>query len=354
MEKQVLLEGLDNLKALADNPRYSFLKDKDLSRIQKDYREINYPFGTVRIQTLASEPEGKLNEDAPIVLNMGKGRELIAVLDGASSQKPMYGLNKDGISGAFFVSHLLSMGFETTPEYKDLCDRTELSAKDIMIEMNKWIYGKIKDIEGVDYTDAATVPGMAAAFVLIDEPNKRLSLAQVADSKIAAVKANGEIILLTPNLNEKFDKETMEYVALLAKNFNVDIGHVRQIPEAKELIRLQLADSFRRKTNKVGGCGVMNGSPEMASNSLIYSEYIPLDGSISSLLLYTDGVDQPYSKDEASMQEAAIHLSNSYYSNNEKPFLEKGAEILNSDPKFEKIPRLKKRDDALIVEIRLK
>lgn len=352
VENQSDLSGIDRLKVLPDRPEFAFFKDKDLSHIQEIRKSQEYPFGTVIIETLASGSEGKLNEDSPMVIPLGEGRTFIAVLDGASSQKKIEGLDSNGVSGAFYISHLASMGFRESQEYKDLCLKPELSAKDVVAVMNRWIYGQMKDIRGVNYSDRAKIPGMAAAFVLIDENSKKISIAQVADSGIAAEKSDGTFEVLTPNLNERFDRETMDYVKELAKEYNTDLGHLRKdFPDAKEKIRIQLAESFNKKINQSGGCGVMNGMPEMLTNGLVYSYDIPMDGRISTLTLYSDGAVLPYMSEDDSPDDAAKGLVDSFYTNGEKSPLQVGADILAGDPNFTKNPRLKGRDDSTYIRI---
>jgi hypothetical protein len=247
---------------------------------------------------------------------------------------------------------MVQMKFAMSQEYNNLCQKSELTAKDVMITMNGWILNNMQNIPGVDYSDASSVPGMAAAFLLVDEKNNRLTLAQVADATMALVNSDGGVQVLTPNLNEKYDTETMGYVEKLVKEFNSDLSHIRQIPEAKELIREQLVDSFNRKINQKGGCGILNGMPEMVSNGLIYSDSMPLDNKVSSILLFSDGAIQPYTGKDVSMKTAVKSLVNVLDKRNGTPVLKLGESILEDDSSFVKIPRMKLKDDSTIIEIR--
>lgn len=354
METVVQASPADKLKDLKNNRLFWFLKDKDVSKVEQDIRHEEFPFGSVYIETLGSGSEGKMNEDAPLVLDMGRGRVLLAVLDAASSQKKIESLDREGISGAFYVSHLASFGFEASQEYKDLCAMDDLSAGDIMIDMNKWLYGKMLNVPGVDYSDIPSVPGMAAVFLLVDPIAKRLSIAQVADAVAAVVKSEGTTEVITPNLNERFDKETMDFVYEQVKEFKSDLPHIRQIPEAKENIRLQLADSFTRKTNKKGGMGIMNGMTEMVTNHLFYTNNFYMDEKISSILLYSDGAILPYMEKGVSQDKAAENFAKSIYGKTNKSPIKDGAAILEADSDFTKVPRMKKRDDATVIAVRFK
>lgn len=351
MENNNPLSRADKLRSLADKPIYWFLKGKDFGKLEHDIRKEEYPFGSVTIETLGSGAVGKMNEDAPLVLGMGEGRTLIAVLDAASSQKKNEAFDLDGVSPAFYVSHLTSMGFADSWEYKDLCKKQELSVKDILIEMNSWIYKNLKDLPGVNYEDVPTVPGMAAVLMLVDEPNKRISIAQVADASAALVKGDGKIEVITPNLNASFDEKTMEFVHELVNEYGSDLSHIRQIPEAKERIRIHLAESFIQKTNKKGGTGVLNGMSELVSSNLVYSTDIYLDDKISSIVLFSDGAIQPYMTIGVSINKAAEGLVNSIYGKNQISPLKDGEAVLAADPDFSRIPRMKAQDDKTMIAV---
>lgn len=342
----------DKLKDLEGKPLFWFLKNKDVECIQHNIEKKEFSFGSVYIETLGSGVGTKLNEDSPMVLPMGEDRVLFAVFDGASSQKEIHSLSSGGISGAFYISHMVSMEFETSQEYTDLSQSPELSAKDIMIAMNKWIFEKMKKVPGVDYSDIPTVPGMAAALLLVDQLSRKLSIAQVADAAIASVNSDGSTAVLTPDLNKKFDAETMTYVAELVGRYGSDLAHIRQIPEAKELIRRQLARSFAKKTNKKGGCGIMNGMREMVSNGLIYASGLQMNEKLSSILLFSDGAILPFSGKDIPVEDAAKALADTLYRKSDTSPLMQGAEILESDPDFIKIPRIKLKDDSTLIEVR--
>lgn len=354
MENNNPLSQTDKLKALADKPMFSFLKNQDLGSIQYDLRREELPFGSVYVETFGSGATGKMNEDAPVILDMGDERTLIAVLDAASSQKKNSSFDSEGVSGAFYVSHLTSMGFVNSKEYGDLKNRVDLSAEDILLEINSWIYKNMKDIPGVDYSDAASVPGMAAVLMLVDKTNKRISLAQVADAAATLVKSDGSVEVLTPNLNASFDEKTMEFVHDLVGEYNSDLSHIRQIPEAKERIRIHLAESFVEKTNKKGGVGILNGMPELTSNHLIYSANIYLDDKVSSILLYSDGAILPFMEKGVSPDIAAEAFVKKVYGKTEVSTLIDGAKVLESDTDFSRIPRMKLKDDATLVAVSFK
>ncbi len=351
METATNLSTSDRLRSLTNDGLFWFLRNRDLGHIQHGLTFEKYDFGSAHIETLASGAVGKLNEDAPMVLPMGKGRTLFAVLDGASSQKQISGLHPSGLSGAFYLSHLASMGFGTTAEYANLTQKAELTAKDIMVTMNEWIHEKLRNVPGIDYSDISTLSGMAAAFMLVDIPNKRLTIAQVADTSIALARNDGEVKIITPNLNERFDEETLKYAIELVGKYKSDLAHIRQIPEAKELIASQIMQANVNKTNKRGGCGIMNGMPEMVSNGLICSDTMPINDEIVSMVLFSDGAILPFTGKDISLETSAEALIDTLERNDNSSALTIGASILEHDVDFTKIPRLKLKDDATVINV---
>lgn len=338
-------------KELPIGSTFWFLEKTDDAHIAHNLRFQNYSFGTVSLETLGSGAEGKRNEDSFLVLPMGWGRTLFAVFDGASSQKKIEGLDGVGVSGAFYISHLSSLGFEDSLEYKELFQRPLVNAKDTMMAMNSWLHGKLKQIPGIDYSDPSSVPGMAAAFIMVDVPKKRVTLAQVADCGVAVTDTFGGIRMITPNLNEKFDQETMTYARELSTTFNSDLSKFRRIPEAKELLRQQLIESFHRKTNKKGGCGIMNGMVEVISNNLIYTDSILLDDNLSSILMFSDGAILPYMEQGVPIELAVKKLAKVTENSDHNSVLETGSSILESDTDFSRVPRMKLKDDATLISI---
>lgn len=347
-EIQITIE--DRYKDLANDSNFWFLRGKNvIEKIQHESVELRRGFGEVKAETLASSPEKKLNEDAFLIHGIGKGRTLLAVLDGASSQKEISGLEKHGVNGAFYASHLAATGFTESGEFKNLSVRESLTAKDVMEQMNAWIFGQMKNIEGIDYSDSLTIPGMASVILIVDEEEKTLSLAQAADSMAISVDSGGHVEILTPNLNQKFDDETMEKAEQLALENNCTLAEVRGNPDLWKKVKEQLQGSFRKKINTKGGVGILNGMKELFENKLVYTSEVKINPDLSAIILFSDGAILPYQKNGISYQKAADDLVASVFSGKGKPPLSKGAEVLSQDPDFTQIPRLKKRDDATLI-----
>jgi len=227
--------------------------------------------------TLASDEVNKPNEDAYTNLNLGQGRTLFALIDGASSQAPISGLAKYGVSGAFYVSHLIAYGFKYSDAYQELCTMPELNAKDVMIKVNTWVKGEMEKVEGVDYENVLTIPGAAATFALLDFNSDKLSIAHVADTievddYEAYLKDDPNAAKInTGNRNAKFDDATMELAYKIAKENGITPVEAAKDPRVKQ----QLKDSYKSKINTQNGVGILNGMPQLVENGLI--EEISLD-----------------------------------------------------------------------------
>jgi len=346
---------LDNLK---DNPLFWFIKDTSHeSLVQIQHQRVNKTInlGTdgselkllFEAETLGANPEGKLNEDSFLAIPMGEGRELFAVLDGASSQKEITGLSKFSIRGAFYVSHLVALGFPNSSVHQELTSRESLTAGDVLKAVNVWLYEQMEKIEGVDYNDPLSIPGMAATFALFDSKKGEITIAHVADTVACINYKDGSFEVPTPNLNEKFDQETLELAKKLARERSCTLSEAMKTTDAREHLR----DSFRRKINAPDGCGILNGMPALVKNNLIYETRIKITEDINSLLLFSDGALIPFLEDKNLIETITSFVNKYHNPHSGVSVLEEGAQILADDPNFEKIPRTKSRDDSTFIKI---
>lgn len=349
------------LYGLKDNPEFWFFEDIEtdkISRLQHDYtrQEIKLesdPGKRLMVQagTLGAEPENKPNEDTFMILPFGEGRMLFSVIDGASSQKEISGLSKHGVKGSFYISHLLSEGFSLCPEYHDLCQKDSLTAGTIMRVVNRWLFSNLAKIEGVDYSDYATIPGMSTTFALVNGRDGLISVAHVADTEGVVETISGDLDVLTFNQNARFDEETLGLMRRLAGEYGCHIGQVKQIEEGASKIKTQVINSYRRKINTPGGCGILNGMPELVTNKLIYETKIALD-KVRSILLASDGALLPYTLTENDKpgNSSARYLQLLKVLGGEN-LLTSGAAVLMEDINFELYPRSKLRDDATFMQV---
>lgn len=330
------------------------LSGEELEKTRHNIERGKFLGGSYYAETMISGAPGKKNEDSYAILPMGKGRTLFALLDGATSQKKNKSLDELGMSGAFYISHLTSMRFPESQDFADLCRLDDLIAKDILMISNRWIFNKLQKVPGVDYSDVCTIPGMAAAFVLVDVPNQKMTVAQVADTCIALIGQSGGVEIASNDTNAKFDAETMAYASEISKTFGISLAQIRKHVEANELLHAHLRDSFRRKINTPNGCGILNGMSEMERNNLYYTNEFKLDGRIKEVLLYSDGATQPYTGGKVRPEEAVMGLHSVFnLNNNGNSVIDVGISILDNDPDFVKIPRLKHRDDSTVIKIDL-
>lgn len=365
IEKSEGTPTIQLLNSLKHEPVFWYMKhtpESTLVKIQHERLSKTVEVGTGKKQlklsfnaeTLGSNPEAKLNEDAFLNISMGEGRDLFAVLDGASSQKEISGLSKFGVRGAFYVSHLVALGFPNSSVHHELTSRKNLSAADVFKSVNSWIFDQMKQIEGVDYKDPLSIPGMAATFVLVDSEKRKLTIAHAADTVACICHKNGDLQVVTPNQNERFDQETLELAQKLAAKRNCTLRELMSIPDAKAQIKKHLRASFRKKINTPDGCGILNGMPSLVKNNLIFEKSIGITKTIDSLLLFSDGALVPFSRNKELTETIGSFLKELESSDGKLSVLEKGAQILEEDSEFEKIPRIKKRDDSTFVQISFK
>jgi hypothetical protein len=271
-----------------DPKLFWFLEGKDPNIIQNQSEGYNgLTYGRVNnlpvvvdvvSGTLASDPINKPNEDSYANIDIGPGRTLFALIDGASSQAPISGLEKHGVSGAFYVSHLIAYGFKSSESYKELCSRTDIKAKDIMVSVNDWVRGEMQKVEGVDYNNVLTIPGAAATFVLLDISNEQMSIAHVADTieidNIDGYLANDidAVNIHTGNRNAAFDDVTLALANQISQEKGITIVEASKDPR----VRQQLKDSYKSKINTPNGVGILNGMPQLVENDLIEEKTVYL------------------------------------------------------------------------------
>jgi hypothetical protein len=319
------------------------------------------------LSTIASDPENKLNEDAFLHLDFSDDpqnpRQLLAVIDGASSQMPIAALDRYGVSGAFYISHLVEFGFPKSELYKSLKSQPELSAKDIVIALNGWIKEHLEVIDGVNYNDAATIPGAAATFALIDFAKGNISLAHVADTiAVSGIQVDDNAGLTpsvdgarthTGNLNKEFDDETH----LLVNQIMEETGATRDVAAKDPRVKEQLRASFRRKINIK--CGILNGQDGLVTNNLIEENNIDLlnlqqDGKPAksfSLILASDGFYSvfPPGQDGEVDALAVAEFGSDFFGRKNATVVEDVREAFLADPHFSSKPRLKLVDDITLV-----
>ena len=133
----------------------------------------------VRQETQPALIAGRLNEDCSSVVPLGPNCLLLCEFDGASSRNGIRGLDKHGLTGAFYVSHLAALSFSQSEVLARLVNQPDIIASDVLREMNPWLKSKLEKIDGVDYKDVLSIPGMASVICLIDANAGQASIANV-------------------------------------------------------------------------------------------------------------------------------------------------------------------------------
>jgi len=116
----------------------------------------------------------------------------------------------------------------------------------------------------------------------------------------------------------------------------------------------QLKESFGRKINTPGGCGILNGMPELPSNALIYENRVPVTSKLARIAIFSDGATLPYHQpglDDDDVIKAMAVETREYPVGEGFKFLDRVSELLKEDPGFEKHPRLRD-DDKTALEVR--
>lgn len=319
-------------------------------------RIVPVKFGTWSADIRFGTTEGrKLNEDTVLARPFGKDRLLVAALDGASSQKPVTGLETYGVKGSWYVSHLAALGYTQTERFKILQNIKGITAKDIVVDLNNWLREKLSKVEGVDYNDVLTIPGMAATFALIDFNDGKISIGHVADTIGIAEYTDG-FEVVTDNKNEKWDTETMAKVDEIRVEYEKTTGKRISRREAKDnpQVRAQLAESFRKKINTPNGTGILNGMPELETNGLIHTQEIEISPNLRKIHLATDGVHLAWTgradiDDETKIRKILGALDNPHYRPGD-PFYDIRIR-LELDPDHEAIRRLGSYDDATYISV---
>jgi hypothetical protein len=223
--------------------------------------------------TKAGKPD-RPNEDAYAIVQSGVQKELLTagVFDGISSVVDLPDLK--GVKGARFASHFVRMRF------LELAGDPDINMKQLMVRLNRLLAEANSQLEGADLDKPSTVPSTTATMIRINTAEKKIEIADCADSICLVFYQDGSSKVLS------FDTNL----------FHMDSGLKTVRPEeykqAKEEGR-SLAWGFDNKNNpKDGtyGTGALNGS-EMFER-YIMSDQIDLDG-VEAIFMSSDGMLPP-------------------------------------------------------------
>lgn len=305
---------------------------------------------SLRFQLETMPPVGKrFNEDAFFFEKTADNTTLvIGVIDGATSQLPIAGLLP--ATGAFHVSHLASIAFTQTAEWKKLAQTHSLDALQVMTALNTWLNKQLAGIAGVTYDNVLTIPGAAASLVTISPSTQTGTFAHVADTLVALESLDNTITILTDNKNETFDHQTGELVAAIAREKNCSY-----LEAARDVrVKAQLRASFTQKINTPTGCGILNGMPELFNNDLVQHSTFSTKG-VKRIIVMSDGAYAPWQQvvsPDLQLPPEFILAVEQARAGGHTP-LSITSRLLQTDPDAIKYHRLKPQDDATFVVIDL-
>ena len=217
------------------------------------------------------------NEDAFGIVKAG-GVLFAAVFDGTTSVQPIELLEQRGITGAAFAAQLLKRALAAVAT-------GEISARDVLVELNSALYQTCTGIDGIDQRDVNSLPASSATVVKVDPGKRAIELAHVYDSWCIVVEADGRPELATVDRNSGFDREILDLMSAIAAREGITPREARNAEE----VRRAIERSRIVKTNAPGGSGVglVNGDPKMVP--YIQTASFPLPG-VRAVLLGTDGL----------------------------------------------------------------
>lgn len=374
-EQTLLLPALDILKQQRDNPLFWFIKDipdEKLTKLQLEERSESVALTNslaleAKIESVGQDPENKLNEDDVLILPLGENRIVYAVIDGVSSKVALPGL-PEGITGGFYISHLISLGFPKSKEYQDLLTKTAISPKEIMVTINQWVRSEFErlKIEGLNYNTPESIPGVSATLTLLDGKSEKFRLADIADTMAIGKTKKGLYKMLTNDQNAIFDQKVMGEIIKISEESGLTVKEVIDSSEHSPTIKRLLLEASREKINTPNGCGILNGQPELVTNNLIEEPEYNINDfdemwliSDGAMLAFPEVVSLLLSKPEGVTEEELRQVLVKVRETNQIPetfesLVIEGAVILQKDPQRTRIPRFKDKDDATTIRIKIK
>lgn len=225
----------------------------------------------IKAVTVAGDEE-KPNEDAFAVRVQGDSI-WIAVIDGASSLKPIFSIEQ---SGARFSSHFLRKKFYEL-ELK--------TPKSMLIELNNSMLEESKKIGG-SLKDTHSLPSSMGTIVHLDFSVNKLELAHVGDTYCIVYKEDGFSQSITEDRNKKFDDRMFSLIEEIAAERSVTNREARE----DDRVNKALVDMYIQRNNspKGTGSGMINGDPNL--EKYIQSEEFDIS-AVNAVLVASDGLE---------------------------------------------------------------
>jgi hypothetical protein len=217
-----------------------------------------------------------LNEDSFAVI--ARTAELVCgVFDGTTSLRPVKALDQLGLTGARFASVFLRHSLDLL--------QPELSARDVLCELNARMRRINSQLDGVDPHDINTVPASSGTIARFDARTGIMQVGHVYDSWCVAYYRDGRSELVTVDRNQRFDQTVFDLMAKLAREQSRTPREVRQ--QAAVQNELVASRAIKSNTPDGSGVGLLNGDANMCR--YIQERALPLE-ELSAVLLGTDGL----------------------------------------------------------------
>lgn len=295
-------------------------------------------FHTQQLSEKQAESGDRQNEDTSIVL---EDEHLIvgAVFDGASAISTITKIKSKNEKTGRFASENAVKGLEQN--YKD-----SKSIQELMVSTNKAISDTLftEDVN-VETLSAIELSNTQAIIARLDKKREIVEIGLVGDS-VCLIKYRGgqvEVAVLPDETPE--DKEALKLAQKIARPKEMSLKEALTVKEVADIII-----AGRAMANNADGKGV--GALDGKKSAEMYFRIKEFSlKKIEKIILLSDGMFLPNEivDDNPDWQEMVRLIDEGGL----KKLYEEVLKLKNSDPIFDKYPRMKKHDDAtgIVIEI---
>lgn len=297
-------------------------------------REKGLTFRVNAISEKQPESGERKNEDAYVVYE-DDNVLVAAVLDGATSLSAITGVGNLNEQGGLFAAQTGARGIE-----ENATDAK--SADELLIKANERIANELLARgEKAEEKSALELSNSQAVVVRIDKRNKTASISLLGDAACLIKHKDGTVELALPLDITPEDNEALQLVLDASRKDGVSVAEIVKSEKHRKRVNSILIKGRERCNSADGGVGVLDGRSSAAAH--IRSIELPM-ADVSEIILLTDGLFLPSEKigDKPDWEKTMEILDKEGIDGLYKKVLD----IKNSDPSFNKYPRLKKHDDA--------
>lgn len=177
----------------------------------------------------------------------------------------------------------------------------------------------------------------SASLSLIREKKNKLEIFQLGDAPIIVGEKNGKITKYTDEKHAELDDYVLKRMGELSKQNNIDVSDARKLPEIENMLIKN-----RNLKNTENGYWILDTNIEGVDHATLFE--VPKE-NIDMIIIMSDGFDISM----LGLNEIEFY---NLLKTNSKKVQEYYNEIKNeikNDPKFNKYPRFKNRDDASFI-----